>query len=428
MATLVLWLSLGLLAYVFVGYPLVAWLRARLWPMPPAAAPWEPMVTVVVVAHNEADRIAARLDNLLALDYPREKLEIRLASDGSTDATVERARAYESSGVVVRAFHTRRGKSAVVNDVVPSARGDIVVMADARQRFDPGAVRALVANFADPRVGAVSGELMIESDGAGAAVGKGVGFYWRYEKFIRRAESRANSTVGATGAIYAIRRDLFEPIPEDTLLDDVLVPLRIVKNGYRVLFEPAARAYDTASTAAKQEFVRKVRTIAGTFQLFAREGWLFDPRRNPVWFETFSHKGLRLLMPALQALALAANASLVAEPIYAGLFAGQMMFYVAALGGCSGRTRRPGFVVTVPYTVCLLSWATIVGFVQCATRRQKATWERIDVPSLKSQVAGSTMRLQTSDLKLSPSSSQIASPRWTSLRPSFPFLRRSSRV
>lgn len=243
-----------------------------------------------------------------------------------------------------------------------------------------------------------------------AAVGKGVGLYWRYEKFIRRAESRANSTVGATGAIYAIRRDLFEPIPEDTLLDDVLVPLRVVKHGYRVLFEPAARAYDTASAAAKQEFVRKVRTIAGTFQLFAREGWLFDPRRNPVWFETFSHKGLRLLMPVLQAMAFAANASLVAEPIYAGLFACQMMFYVAALGGCSRRARRPGFVVTVPYTVCLLSWATIVGFVQCATRRQKATWDRVVVaPSRRS-------------------SEPSASPRWTSLRPSFPFLRRSSRA
>jgi poly-beta-1,6-N-acetyl-D-glucosamine synthase len=410
MTTFVFWLSVALLAYVYMGYPLVAWLRARLRPQHHVSTPYEPMVTVIVVAHNEADRIAARLDNLLAIDYPREKLEIRLASDGSTDGTVARARAYESSGVVVRAFHRRRGKSAVVNDVVPAARGEIVVMADARQRFDPGAVRALVANFADPRVGAVSGELMIDADVAAAAVGKGVGLYWRYEKFIRRAESRANSTVGATGAIYAVRRDLFEPIPEDTLLDDVLIPLRIVKSGYRVLFEPAARAYDTASVTAKQEFVRKVRTIAGMFQLFVREAWLFDPRRNPVWFETLSHKGLRLAMPALQALALAANAMLVRETIYAGLLACQMMFYVAALGGCSRRARRSGFAVTVPYTMCLLSWATIVGFVQFATRRQKATWDRVVVAPGR------------------PSSAPIASPQWTSLRPSQAFLRRSSRA
>ena len=190
----------------------------------------------------------------------------------------------------------------------------------------------------------------------------------------------------------------------------MLIPLRIVKSGYRVLFEPAARAYDTASAAAKQEFVRKVRTIAGMFQLFAREGWLFDPRRNPVWFETFSHKGLRLTMPALQALALMANVALAGEPIYAGLLACQLVFYVAAFGGCSRRMRRPGLAVTVPYTICLLSWATIVGFVQFATRRQKATWDRVVVaPS----------RL---------SSEPLASPRWTSLRPSLMFLRRSSRV
>src|SRR4030095_6172058 len=201
MTTFVFWLSLFLLAYIYVGYPLVAWLRARLWG-----------VTVVVVAHNEADRIAARLDNLLALDYPREKLEIRLASHGSTDGTVERARAYESSGVVVRAFHRRRGKSAVVNDVVPSVRGDIVVFADARQRFEPGAVRALVANFADPRVGVVSGELMIDADAAGAAGGEGVGFFLGHEKFIPRAArgGKGRGVLLALREIHPPRRERCE--------------------------------------------------------------------------------------------------------------------------------------------------------------------------------------------------------------------------
>jgi len=407
--TFVFWISVLLLAYVFVGYPLIAALRARLWPKPSAAGRCEPTVTIVVVAHNEEDRITARLDNLLALDYPREKLEIRVASDGSTDRTVARARGYESARIIVEAFRRRRGKAAVLNDTVPTATGEIVVMADARQQFDRGALRALVANFADERVGAVSGELMMTA-GVGAAVGEGVGFYWRYEKFIRRQESRANSTVGATGAIYAIRRALFEPIPDDTLLDDVLIPLRMVKAGYRVVFEPGARAYDAASATAKQEFVRKVRTIAGTFQLFAREAWLFNPRRNPVWFEALSHKGVRLLMPVLQAAALTANTALAREPMYAALLAGQMMVYAAALGGCSRQTRRFGFVVTVPYTMCLLSWATVVGFVQFATRRQKATWERVVVaPSFPSV--------------------PLASQRSPSLRlPSLPFLRRSSRA
>ena len=386
--SLLFWLSLSLLIYVYVGYPLAAWLRAALWAKSHRSAGWEPSVSVVVVAYNEADRIAARLENLLALDYPRDKLEVRLASDGSTDSTVARARAFESAGVVVRAFHIRRGKSAVLNDVVPSAQGEIVVMADARQRFEPQVIRALVASFADPSVGAVSGELMMTASPSAAAMGKGVGFYWKYEKFIRRNEGRTGSTVGATGAIYAIRRALYEPIPKDTLLDDVLIPVRVVKRGYRVLFEPAARAYDTASATAGQEFVRKVRTIAGTFQLFAREAWLFNPRKNPVWFETISHKALRLTTPLLQAVALGANVALAREWPYGALLMLQVLLYLAALGGCArGSARRSLFVLTVPYTLCLLSWATVVGFVQFATRRQKATWDRVLVPSFKSEVS-----------------------------------------
>src|SRR5207237_1197769 len=155
-------------------------------------------------------------------------IEILIASDGSTDGTSEHARAHEVAGVTVIAFATRRGKPAVLNDVVPKARGVIVVLTDARQQFEPGALRTLIEGFADPQVGAVSGELILTRAGGGeAAMREGVGFYWRYEKFIRRNESRVGSTVGATGAIYAIRRDLFEPVPEDTILDDVLIPMSI---------------------------------------------------------------------------------------------------------------------------------------------------------------------------------------------------------
>ena len=201
----------------------------------------------------------------------------------------------------MHAFAVRRGKAAVLNDVVPRASGAIVVLADARQRFEPDTVRALTRPFADPAVGAVSGELILTETLEGPAVGRGVGVYWRYEKLIRKSESRVDSTVGATGAIYAIRRELFEPIPEDTLLDDVLIPLRIVRRGYRVLFEPAARAWDRVAASAGEELARKVRTLAGNFQLFVREPWLLDPRRNRIWLATVSHKGLRLLGPLLHA-------------------------------------------------------------------------------------------------------------------------------
>jgi cellulose synthase/poly-beta-1,6-N-acetylglucosamine synthase-like glycosyltransferase len=338
---------------------------------------------VIVVAHNEAQRIERRIENLLSLDYPREKLEIVIASDGSTDETVSRGKYFEAAGVRVLSFDDRRGKAAVLNDVVPSARGEIVVLADARQRFDSGTLRALVADFGDPRVGAVSGELVIRSraNDTGSTIAAGASFYWKYETFIRRHESRANSTVGATGAVYAIRRELFERMPDDTLLDDVLIPMRIISRGYRVIFEPGARAYDLAVASPRQEFVRKVRTIAGTFQLFARERWLFNPLRNSVWFETLSHKGLRLLTPLLHVVILIANVGLLSIPAYRWLLAAQVGFYAAAAMAHLLGQRRAVLLMRVPYTMCLLVWATVVGFVYFVTSRQQVTWERVTAPT-----------------------------------------------
>ena len=272
----------------------------------------------------------------------------------------------------------------MLNDVVPSSRGEIVVLADARQRFDRGTLRALVADFGDAHVGAVSGELVIRSraSDSGSTIADGASFYWRYEKFIRRNESRANSTVGATGAVYAIRRELFEQIPDDTLLDDVLIPMKIISRGYRVVFEPAARAYDLPAASPRQEFVRKVRTIAGMFQLFARENTGCSTRfRNSVWFETLSHKGLRLLMPLLHAVILVANVGLVSIPAYRWLLAAQVAFYAAAVIAHVLGQRRTVVLVRVPYTMCLLVWATVVGFVYFATRQQQVTWERVTAPS-----------------------------------------------
>jgi len=331
----------------------------------------------VVVAHNEADRIGARIENLLAQDYPAECLEIVIGSDGSTDATVQRARAFASSNVVVRAFSARRGKPAVLNAIVPSAGGEIIVFADARQRFHRQTLRALLENFADPEVGAVSGSLILTTDPS-ATASDGAGFYWKYETFIRSMESRGGSMVGATGAIYAIRRDLFEPIPDDTILDDVLIPLQISRAGYRVVFEPAARAYDVAASSGC-EFARKARTIAGNFQLFARELWLFNPRRNPLWFETLSHKALRLSIPVLHVGLIAANLALLEWWVYRWTLLGQAAFYGAALAGFARGDERRGALLTVPYAMCLLGWATVVGFFRFMTGRQQVTWERVPI-------------------------------------------------
>ena len=329
------------------------------------------------MAYNEAGRIAGRLENLLALDYPWDRVEIVLASDGSTDDTVARARAYERAGVAVIPFRIRRGKTAVLNELMPRARGEIVVLADARQRFEPGVLRALTSPFADPGVGAVSGELILTGGAKGPAVGKGVGFYWHYEKFIRRKESLVDSTIGVTGAIYALRRELFQPIPDETILDDVLIPMRIARQGYRVLFAPGARAYDPVATKAGVEFERKVRTIAGTFQLFAREPWLLNPLENRLWIQAVSHKLLRLLCPIGLASAFGANLFLLHQPAFGWLLAAQIVFYAASLGGSALRNSTKGvFLLSVPYTFCLLNWAVVVACHRFITGRQRVTWEK----------------------------------------------------
>lgn len=371
------WVSVLLVGYTYVGYPALMRAWAALRPRLPSSGGIEPRVTLLIVAHNEVTRIQGRLANLLALDYPRDRREILVASDGSTDGTPERARPYEQGGVRVIPFVARRGKPAVLNELVRQSRGEIVVLADARQRFETGALRALVAPFSDPEVGAVSGELVLTENADGTAVGEGVGFYWRYEKLIRWSESRVDSAVGATGAIYAIRRDLFEPIPEDTILDDVLIPMRIARRGYRVLFEARARAFDRAAATAGEEFGRKVRTIAGNFQLFAREVWLLNPFRNRLWLQTVSHKGLRLLSPLFLVAAFGANLLLADAPFYRWTLVGQIIFYGAALAGYARRdARRKTPLLIVPYVLCLLSWATVVAFLRFLTGRQRVTWEK----------------------------------------------------
>jgi poly-beta-1,6-N-acetyl-D-glucosamine synthase len=375
---LVFWVSLLTLAYICVGYPVLARVRATLRPRTRVRAPIEPTVTIIVCAHNEGDRVERRLRNLLSLDYPADRLEIIFGSDGSTDDTVEQARKFEASGVVVKEFTNRRGKPALMNALVPRATGEIVVFADARQRFDRMALRALVANFADPGVGVVSGHLIVTAGSDAEIGGEGAAMYWQYEKLIRSTESRGGSTVGATGAIYAIRKALFDPIAPDTILDDVLIPVRIARRGYQVVFEPSAKAFDIAPPNARGELVRKTRTIGGTFQLFARERWLLNPQLNPLWFETVSHKALRLSMPLLLAALLVSNVMLLDWWPYQLTMAGQALFYAAALGGCIHREASgPGVILKLPFTMCLLSWATVLGFVRFVTDHQQVTWDRI---------------------------------------------------
>jgi cellulose synthase/poly-beta-1,6-N-acetylglucosamine synthase-like glycosyltransferase len=337
----------------------------------------EPFVTLVTVAYNESSHIRQRLENFLDLDYPWDRIEIIVVSDGSTDDTAAIAREYLSPFVHVITFITRRGKSAVLNDVIPRARGQIVVLADVRQRLETNALHALTDHFTDPKVGAVGGELILLNHANLSEVGQGIDFYWRYEKFIRSQESNVDSTVGVTGAIYALRRELFKPIRESTILDDVLIPMQIARQGYRVLFEPRARAYDWASATARTEFVRKLRTIGGNFQLFFTVFWLLNPFSNRLWIQTVSHKTCRLLSPLCLLSVFLSNLLLSGHPIYLVLFVAQSLFYITALIGYLMRgSRKKLYLLNIPYAFCLLNWATVMALVRYINGRQRVTWEK----------------------------------------------------
>lgn len=357
---LLFWSSLALLIYTFPGYPVVVHLLARLAPerrRPAAPAAW-PAVSVVLVAGNEEQRITPRLQNLLAADYPPDRLEIIVVSDGSTDATAARVRELGEPRVKLLARTEHAGKSACLNAGIPLAGGEIVVFSDARQRFAPETIRALVSNFSDPAVGAVSGELFIDPSASG--VGAGVDLYWRLEKMIRTAEARRDSCIGCTGAVYAIRRALFTPIPPDTILDDVVIPMRIAVAGNRVLYDTAAPAYDPQSLEPARERGRKQRTLAGNFQmLFRHPAWLL-PWRNRLWWQLLSHKYLRIAAPLTLAVIFVSNLALVHAPIYRALFVGQCLFYGLALTGLAVPSLKAR-VVSIPAGFVFLNLMTVGG-------------------------------------------------------------------
>lgn len=340
LAYFVCWSCAWLLLHVFVGYPAWMWLLARVQPLPVQKQAVTPTVTVIIAAHDGERHIRAKLDNLRALDYPGANVDIIVACDGCRDATGALSRECGDRRVRVLEFAERRGKAACLNDAVAVARGEVLLLTDVRQKLSPTALRELVANLADPSVGAVSGELHLEDVTTGFA--QGVDAYWRYEKLIRLSESRSGSTVGVTGALYAMRRELFEPLPTGTVLDDVLIPMRIAAAGRRVVFEPRALAWDQPSQQPAEERRRKIRTLAGNYQLIQLAPWLLWPDRNPLWFRFVSHKVLRLLAPWLLLLfAVTAAALATRHPMYAWLLllplAGTALVVVERLLPVAGR-------------------------------------------------------------------------------------------
>ncbi|MBI4271479.1 MAG: glycosyltransferase family 2 protein [Candidatus Rokubacteria bacterium] len=367
-AALVFWLSAALLAYGYVGYPGLAYLLGRIRGRPNLRREIRPRVSLLVPAYNEGRAIEAKIDNCARLDYPRDRLEVLVASDGSTDATAEAIEKATKAGLIHGVvFPERRGKAAVLNDLVDRASGEILVVSDATSMLERGSLRALVSNFADPRVGCVSGIYRIhERDRDGKAGPEAL--YWRYETFIRHSESRLGRMLGAHGSMFGIRRELFERLEPGTRNEDFLLPVTILMKGYRSVYDTRAVAREDPDEMTG--FPRRVSLAAGNFQqlglLLKRRGWLLQPF---LLFQLLSHKVLRLVSPFLLLATYASSAWLLASPGYRLAFAAQTVFFLAALSGMSARLRRRGrALIAAPYYFCMVNVAGLVALHRVVSR------------------------------------------------------------
>jgi biofilm PGA synthesis N-glycosyltransferase PgaC len=324
-------------------------------------------VTCVVAVHDEGDGLVRKVENLLALDYPPDLLDVVVADDGSGDGAPARARALDPARVSVAATGVRSGKPAALLRATPAARGEVLLLCDVRQRFDPGAARALVRPLADPEVGVVTGRLRLDGE-------RGPGAYWRYESALRAAEGLSGSVVGATGAIYAVRRALFpRDLPPETLLDDVYVPMAAVLAGRRVVHAPDALAFDT-ELDVRREYVRKVRTLAGNWQLLALLPALRNPLAGRAAWRFFWHKTARLLCPLALAVALVASAAGDGPLADAALALQGGGYALAALGHVA--PRHAGRLAALCHVFVALHVAAVAGFAAWASGRAAVTWTR----------------------------------------------------
>lgn len=369
----IFWLAAGLIAYTYVGY--VCWLRLRmLWRLRPVRrGAFTPRISIVMVVRNEERTLESKLQNLVGLEYPADRRQIIVVSDGSTDRTEQILHEWERScGIDIVLNQLPQGKASGLNDAMALAQGELVVFTDVRQKVEREAVRLLAENFADPDVGCASGELMLGDPSQGES-GQGLSVYWRIEKSVRELESASDSVVGATGALYAARRELLTNVPAGTILDDVFLPMQVVRERKRVVFDSRARAWDDPDLGTAREFSRKVRTLSGNYQLVQLAPWLLSGR-NPIRFEFVSHKLLRLAIPFALAAFLLASVFL-SGTFYRCALVAQLIFYTLSVISLSRLVKR-GTVARLADaagTFVLLNGAAVVALANFVAGR-RAAW------------------------------------------------------
>jgi len=366
------WVGVALVGYTYFGYPAWLWVRSRWRPRPVRCAPCFCPISIVMVVRNEEEALERKLRNLLQLNYPPDNTEIIVVSDGSTDRTNHILSEFAQSSRLRAIFKTRpHGKAAGLNDAISAAHGDVVVFVDVRQEIEPDAVRLLVENFADSTIGCVSGQLMLANVGSQENA-TGMGLYWRIEKEIRRMESLSGSTIGATGALYAVRRSSLVDLPEETILDDVFIPMLVLQQGMRAVLDSRARAWDLPDQGRQREFARKVRTLTGNYQLLQLAPWLLTSS-NPARFEFVSHKLMRLFVPFALGASLIAP-FLIPGALYRAALVLQLSFYGLGIWGLMYAKRGPSArVADAARTLILLNTAAVIALARFVTGR-KVAW------------------------------------------------------
>lgn len=371
------WILITIIVYTYFGYALLIPLIGLFVKRPVKRRDITPRVTFLITAYNEEKNIRKKLTEVLALDYPREQLEVMVASDGSTDRTDDIVREFRDQGVVLKRVEGRVGKTATQNEAVKAATGDVIIFSDATTVYEKDAIRKLVRNYNDPEVGAVSGRYEYVNP-TGAPVGTGSILFWKYENFIKSMQTRIRTISGCCGCIYSVRKAAYVPLPGD-IISDLVEPLMVIRRGYRVVFEQEAIAYEETTEKSHEEFRMRIRVITRAMRgiLFARG--LLNPFRFPfVSFQLISHKVLRWLIPFFLIGLLVANAFLLDRQFYVITFALQVAFYLLALAGLAadrmGKKFKPA---AVPLYFCIVNTASLIAFFKTLAGQKMVTWETV---------------------------------------------------
>jgi len=382
------WISLTIIIYSYFIYPLVLFTFSGIkQAFSDTKYLWRrhqrrtlnikdyPAVTIIIAAYNEESCIKARIENLLSLDYPKEKLTLLIGSDGSNDQTADILSAFNIENLYVHIFNTNRGKMSVLNDLVEKSIDDIIIFSDANTHFQSNTIAQLARHFNNDKIGAVCGELHLVDGDTGDNKDN---VYWRYEQVLKFHESRLNALQGANGAIYAIRKSLFMPLPANTIVDDFQIAMNVAKQGFRLVYDPEAIAVEEIAPNLAEEKGRRVRIGLGNYQVFFKMFWALNPLLGWRFVAYISHKVCRWFVPHLMLIVLISNVLLLDSGFYQVTLAAQLIFYFTAFYGIKQQAndKKTTTLIALLAFFVAMNLALMRGFIKYFSSNVQGTWQR----------------------------------------------------